>query len=131
MGRKALSTPTEAELEILQVLWGCPEERGTVRQVHNVLKDRRDTGYSTTLKMMQVMVEKGLLEKDETVRPQVFKPAEPEEKTQLRLLDSLIQRGFGGSAMKLVMRALSAERVTSEELAEAKKLIDQSSGSKK
>ena len=129
MARTPASTPTETELEILQVLW--QQGPSTVRQVHNALKDRRDTGYSTTLKMIQVMIDKGLLLKDESVRPQVFRPAQPEEKTQLELLDSLIQRGFGGSAMKLVLRALSSKRVTQKELSEAKKLIDQSGKGKK
>lgn len=113
--------PTEVELGILNVLW----ERGpsTVRQVHNVLKEARGTGYSTTLKMMQVMTEKGLVRKDESQRPQVYRPARPEEQTQLQLVDDLIQRGFGGSAAKLVLRAVSAKRLSAAELAEVKRLL--------
>ena len=117
-------SPTPVELAILQVFW----DRGpsTVRQVHNVLSADRDTGYSTTLKMVQVMTEKRLLLKDESVRPQVFKPARDREQTQVQLLDELIQRAFGGSAANLVLRAASANRITREELAEIKKLLDRS-----
>jgi predicted transcriptional regulator len=129
MPRQPSSTPTEVELEILQVLW----QRGpsTVRQIHNVIKDRRGTGYSTTLKMIQIMTEKGLLHRDEAVRPQVYTPAQPQEQTQLQMVDYLIQKGFAGSAMDLVMRAASANRITSDQLAKVKRLIDQAKGGRK
>jgi BlaI family penicillinase repressor len=115
-------SPTPVELAILQVLW----QRGpsTVRQVHNTLKQQRETGYSTTLKMVQVMTEKGLLRKDETVRPQLFTPSRRQDQTQVQLLDELIQRAFGGSAKNLVLRAVSAKRVTAADLIEIKKLIE-------
>ena len=115
-------SPTPVELAILQVLW----QRGpsTVRQVHNTLKQQRETGYSTTLKMVQVMTEKGLLRKDETVRPQVFTPSRRQDQTQVQLLDELIQRAFGGSAKNLVLRAVSAKRVSADDLVEIKKLIE-------
>jgi predicted transcriptional regulator len=115
-------SPTPVELAILQALWALGS--GTVRQIHNALKSERDTGYSTTLKMVQVMTEKGLLQKDESVRPQVYRPAQPREKTQLRLIDELIQRAFGGSASELVLRAASAKRISPGELAEVKRLIE-------
>ena len=126
MPRKPATTPTSVELEILRVLW----DRGpaTVREIHNILAQKRDTGYSTTLKMIQVMTDKGLLVRDDSVRPQVYRATEPQEKTQLQLLDDLIQRGFGGSAMRLVLRAASAKRISSDELAQIKKLIEQSKG---
>jgi BlaI family penicillinase repressor len=119
-------SPTPVELAILQVLW----QRGpsTVREIHNALKDERDTGQSTTLKMVQVMTEKGLVLKDESVRPQVYRPARPAEQTQLQLIDELIQRAFGGSASELVMRAASAKRISPQELAEIKKLIERAKG---
>jgi predicted transcriptional regulator len=119
-------SPTPVELAILQVLW----QRGpsTVREIHNALKAERDTGQSTTLKMVQVMTEKGLVLKDDSVRPQVFRPARPAEQTQLQLIDELIQRAFGGSASELVMRAASAKRVTPHELAEIKKLVERAKG---
>ena len=74
----------------------------------------RETGYSTTLKMMQLMTDKGLLARDESVRPQIYRPVDPPEKTQLRLLDNLVEKGFGGSAMRLVLRAAAAKRITRE-----------------
>lgn len=117
-------SPTPVELAILQVLW----QRGpsTVRQIHNALKLQRDTGYSTTLKMVQVMTEKGLLLKNERVRPQVFRPSRPQEQTQVQLLDELIQRAFGGSAARLVLRAVAAERISADELSQIRKLIEKS-----
>jgi predicted transcriptional regulator len=115
-------SPTPVELAILQVLW----RRGpsTVRQIHDALKKDRATGQSTTLKMVQVMTEKGLVLKDESVRPQIYRPAQSGERTQLQLIDELIQRAFGGSASELVLRAASAKRITPRELAEIKKLIE-------
>ncbi len=131
MARRTSTTPTDGELAILRVLW----ESGpaSVREIHNRMVGEREvagreTGYSTTLKMMQVMMEKGLLVRDESVRPQVYRPAEAQEKTQLRLLDYLIQKGFGGSAMRLVLRAAAAKRISREELAEIRKLLEQRGG---
>lgn len=121
-GTRDPQSPTQVELAILQVLW----RRGpsTVREIHDTLKKDRATGRSTTLKMVQVMTEKGLVLKDESVRPQVYRPARPGEQTQLQLIDELIQRAFGGSASELVLRAASAKRITARELAEIKKLIE-------
>ncbi|HUS48019.1 MAG TPA: BlaI/MecI/CopY family transcriptional regulator [Phycisphaerae bacterium] len=126
MPRKPSATPTEVELEILQVLW----QRGssTVRQIFNILKPKRGTRYSTTLKMMQVMTEKGLVRKDESVRPQLYRPARPREQTQLQLVDHLIQKGFGGSAVDLVLRAAAANRITTDDLAQIKRMIDKAKG---
>ncbi|HXE54903.1 MAG TPA: BlaI/MecI/CopY family transcriptional regulator [Tepidisphaeraceae bacterium] len=126
MARKALPRPTDVELAILRVLW----ERGpsSVRDVHNALLENRDTGYSTTLKMMQVMFDKGLLRRDESRRPQVYAPATPEEQTQKQIVDDLVQKVFGGSARKLVLRAVQSENVTSQELAEIRRLIKQLEG---
>lgn len=121
-------SPTPVELAILQTLWDLGPS--TVRQIHNALKSERDTGYSTTLKMVQVMTEKGLVQKDESVRPQVYRPAQPREKTQLRLIDELIQRAFGGSACELVLRAASAKRISPQELAEIRDLISRAKGAK-
>jgi predicted transcriptional regulator len=124
MPRKSSDTPTERELAILQVIW----ERGpsTVRDIHLALEEKegRETGYSTTLKMVQVMTEKGLVLRDDTVRPQMYRPAAAQEETQLQLLDSLIEKGFGGSAKRLVLRAVSAKRLSKDELAELKKLLE-------
>ena len=126
MSRHPSSTPTEVELEILQVLW----TRGpsTVRQIFNILKDARGTRYSTTLKMVQVMTDKGLLRRDSGVRPQVYTTAQTQEHTQLRLVDDLIQKGFAGSARNLVLRAAAAERITSKDLAQIKRLLADAKG---
>jgi len=117
-------TPTPAELAILSVLW----QRGpsTVREIHDALKEERATGLNTTLKFVQLMTEKGLVIKDDSVRPQVFSPAQPRERTQMRLLDELIARAFNGSASNLVLRAVSDRRISAKELAEIKKLIEHS-----
>ncbi len=123
MPRKPSTTPTDVEIEILRVLW----RRGlsSVREVHGELQLTRDTGYSTTLKMMQVMYGKGLLVRDESERPQRYRPAVSQEKTQLKLIDNLVQKAFGGAASRMLLRALSAKRVPPEELNEIKRLIRQ------
>jgi BlaI family transcriptional regulator, penicillinase repressor len=121
MPRYPTPRPTDVELQILEALW----QRGpsTVRQVHKALAADRETGYSTTLKMMQVMRDKGLLVRDDTVRPQLYQAAETREETQLRMVDDLIHKAFRGSAKRLVMRLLSANRVRPEELAEMHELV--------
>jgi BlaI family penicillinase repressor len=126
MARKQSPQPTDVELAILRVLW----QRGpsTVREVYLALQASRDTGYSTTLKMMQVMLEKGLLQRDDSQRPQVYTPSQPEEQTQRQMVNDLLQKVFGGSARKLVMRAVESERVSAQELAEIRKLIKQMEG---
>src|SRR5918999_5517184 len=104
MGR-VQSRPTDAELAILRVLW----ERGpsTVRQVHEALAETRDTGYTTTLKLMQIMADKGLVKRNETARTHVFSAVAGAEATQRVLVKDLVDRAFGGSAAALVLRALS------------------------
>jgi len=121
MPRPASPQPTDVELQILSVLW----ERGscTVRQVHEALSSARETGYSTTLKMMQVMKAKRLVVRDDSVRPQLYRAARSREQTQLRILDDLVQKAFGGSAKRLVMRMVSAKRISPDEFAEMHRLI--------
>ena len=118
---RPLPRPTDAELAILRVLW----ERGasTVRQVHEALSDTRETGYTTTLKLMQIMADKGLVTRDESSRTHVYAAAVNEEQTQGQLVKDLVDRAFGGSAKALALRALSAEGTTAEELREIRKLI--------
>jgi BlaI family penicillinase repressor len=113
--------PTDAELAILRVLW----QRGpsTVRQVHEALATR-ETGYTTTLKLMQIMAEKGLVLRDESARTHVYSAKLSEADTQTQLVKDLMERAFGGSAKTLVMRALTAEATSPEELREIRKLID-------
>jgi predicted transcriptional regulator len=120
--RRLQPRPTDAELAILRVLW----ERGpsTVRQVHEALADARETGYTTTLKLMQIMADKGLVTRNETSRTHVYAAKAGEEQTQQQLVRDLVDRAFGGSAAALVLRALSADDATDEELKEIRKLID-------
>ena len=114
--------PTDAELSILRVLW----ERGpsTVRQVHEALSDTRDTGYTTTLKLMQIMADKGLVKRNERERTHVYTAIAGQEQTQSQLVKDLVDRAFGGSAAALVLRALSADDSTDAELKEIRKMID-------
>ena len=114
--------PTDAELAILRVLW----ERGasTVRQVHEALADTRETGYTTTLKLMQIMADKGLVTRNESARTHVYSAMAGEEQTQRQLVQDLVDRAFGGSAAQLVMRALGGEGASDAELKEIRKLID-------
>jgi predicted transcriptional regulator len=115
--------PTEAELEILRALW----ERGpsTVRQVHEAIAAARETGYTTTLKLMQIMADKGLVTRDESSRTHIYTPRASQESTQRQLVTDLVARAFGGSAAELVLRALSSHTASDEELAEIRKLIDE------
>ena len=114
--------PTDAELEILTVLWS----RGpsTVRQVHESINRRKPTQYSTVLKFMQIMSEKGLVRRDEKQRAHIYEAAQPREWTQQRLAGDLLQRAFGGSAKSLMVGALSARKASKQELAELRNLLD-------
>ena len=114
--------PTDAELEILTVLWSTGP--ATVREVHSVISRRRPAQYSTVLKFMQIMTEKGLVRRDEKERAHVYKPARPREWTQRQLAGDLLERGFAGSAKALLVGALSARKATKEELAEMRKLLN-------
>ncbi|MEP6783550.1 MAG: BlaI/MecI/CopY family transcriptional regulator [Acidobacteriota bacterium] len=113
--------PTDAELAILRVLW----ERGpsTVRQVYEALATR-ETGYTTTLKLMQIMADKGLVTRNETARTHVYAAKAGQAQTQQQLVKDLVDRAFGGSAAALVLRALSTDDATDDELKEIRKLID-------
>jgi len=126
MARKPSETPTEVEVKILNVLWELG--RSTVREVHEALKGAGAAGYSTTLKMMQVMHQKGLLKRDDSVRPQLYRPAKSQKNTQLGMIDHLVDRAFGGAAGRMLVRAISAKRVSDTELAEIKALIEELEG---
>jgi BlaI family transcriptional regulator, penicillinase repressor len=120
MTRKTL--PTDAELSILAVLW----RRGpsTVREVHEALKPTQDTGYTTILKLMQIMAQKGLVERDETLRSHVYQAVAGKDDTQRSLLGDLMDKAFSGSASQLVMRALSVKPASRQELREIRALLD-------
>lgn len=113
--------PTEAETEILRVLW----ERGpcTVREVHGALADRRGTGYTTVLKLMQIMAQKGLAARDESQRSHIYRPLVDREGVEERLVGDLIDRVFDGSAADLVVRALSSKPASKEELSALRSML--------
>ena len=115
--------PTDAELEILTVLWSIG--RATVREVHDVINRRRQAQYSTILKFMQIMAEKGLVRRDEKERAHVYKAARPRAWTQRQLAGDLLERAFSGSAKALLVGALAARKATKEELAEMRNLLDE------
>jgi BlaI family transcriptional regulator, penicillinase repressor len=117
------SRPTDAELEILTVLWS----RGpsTVRDVHEVIAGRKPTQYTTVLKLLQIMTEKGLVRRDEKQRAHVYQAARPREWTQRQLAGDLLQRAFNGSAGSLLLGALSAHKASKAELAELRRLLDE------
>jgi BlaI family transcriptional regulator, penicillinase repressor len=119
-----LPRPTDAELAILRILWD--RGRCTVRQVHDALSRERPAAYTTALKMLQIMTEKGLVRRDDTDRTHIYEPRLTEEQTQRQLVRDLVDRAFGGSASKLVLQALSTRRATAEELGEIRKLIETS-----
>ena len=115
--------PTDAELEILTVLWS----RGpsTVREVHEVIAARKPAQYTTVLKQLQVMAEKGLVHRNETQRSHVYRPTRPREWTQRQLAGDLLNRAFNGSAKSLLIGALSARKASKKELAELRQLLDE------
>ena len=122
MARASPPRPTDAELGILHVLW----DRGpsTVRQVHDVLSRERPGAYTTALKLLQIMTEKGLVERDERDRTHIYRARLTEEQTQRQLLRDLADRAFGGSAAKLVIQALASRRATPDDLREIRRAID-------
>ena len=115
--------PTDAELAILRVLWD--HGPSTVRQVHEALAEARETGYTTTLKLMQIMAEKGIVTRDESERTHVYAARVSQGSTQRQLVSDLVDRAFGGSAAALVLQALSAHPASADELKEIQKLIEQ------
>jgi predicted transcriptional regulator len=123
-----VTRPTDAELAILRVLW----DRGpsTVRQVFAVLSAEKDLGYTTVLKMLQIMHEKGLVQRDVTDRVHTFSTTQSQTQTQRNMLDDLLDKAFGGSSTSLVMQALATRKASRKELAEIRKLLDQAEGRK-
>jgi len=114
--------PTESELEILQVLWA--KGIATVREVHEVLSKTKDAGYTTTLKLMQIMNEKGLVKRDASMRTHIYQAAVNKENTQKHLLDKMIDSLFGGSSTQLVIQALGEHKTSEEELEKIQQLLN-------
>jgi len=121
--------PTKLELSILKVLW----ESGplSVREIQNILDSHKPTGYTTVLKMLQIMTEKGLVDRDETVRPQIYRARHSQEQTQRHLVRDLLDRAFGGSVKALVMQALASKKSSAKDLEAIEKLLDRMEGGSK
>ncbi|MFL5744955.1 MAG: BlaI/MecI/CopY family transcriptional regulator [Niastella sp.] len=114
--------PTESELEILQILW--KKVNASVRDVHEELLQTKEAGYTTTLKLMQIMHEKGLVKRDDSIKTHIYQAAVSKEKTQKHLLNKMIDSLFGGSSGELVMQALGNHKASAEELEEIQKILD-------
>jgi BlaI family penicillinase repressor len=129
MKKDAVPRPTEAELEVLQILW----KHGpcTVRFVNDRLNQKKTVGYTTTLKIMQLMFEKKLLERDVSTRSHLYRVVVQENETQGLLLDRFLETAFGGSALKLVMQALGNHKASKEEISQIRDLLDNLEGAKK
>ncbi len=123
MNKKPLPQPTDAELELLRILWVCGPS--TVREIHDSLCEAKSTGYTTTLKILQRMTDKGLVRRDETQRSHVYSAVRRAEQTQRQLVRNLLRAAFGGAPARLVVQALSEETVSPDELAEIRRLLDE------
>lgn len=122
----AIPQPTVAELTILQVLWS--EGPSTVRQILGILEQQRPTGYTTVLKLLQIMADKGLVTRDVSQRTHVYRARNTESHTQTQLIGELARRAFDGSSAKLAMQALSSRRASPEELSELRDLLNELEG---
>ena len=123
MTKRTTAKPTAAELAILGVLWQLGP--CTVREVNDALQKARGTGYTTTLKLLQIMTEKGLVRRNDSARSHVYQASASAETTQRQLVRDLVDRAFGGSAQQLVMQALATRRASPDELAEIRRLLDE------
>jgi predicted transcriptional regulator len=123
---KQIVQPTKLELTILRVLWTAGPR--SVREIQAILNDTKATGYTTVLKMLQIMTEKGLVDRDESVRPQIYRARSTQEQTQRQLLRDLIQRVYGGSVKSLVMHAVGTRKTTPKDLDAIEKLLDRFEG---
>ncbi len=123
MNTAPIHKPTESELEILQILW----RKGdcTVREVHEILEKNKDAGYTTTLKLMQIMHEKGLLSRDTSSKTHIYRSLVNEQKTQEQMLNKMIDGVFNGSAARLVMQALGNHEASKDEIDSIKKYLDE------
>jgi BlaI family transcriptional regulator, penicillinase repressor len=121
--------PTSAELEILRVLW----ERGpsTVREVHDILAEAKQMGYTTVLKLLQIMTTKGLVTRNEQARAHVYEAKQPAEKTKRQLVGDLLQKVFAGSASQLMMHALSGKKASHADINEIRRMLDEYEGGTK
>jgi len=123
MARKKQSGPTEQELNILSILW--KHGPSTVREVNTIMNYEQNVGYTTTLKLLQIMHEKGLVERDESSKTHIYQPANPKEKIQSQIVSRVMDKVFDGSAESFMMRILSTGEVSSEEMSKIKEMIAQ------
>ncbi len=114
--------PTESELDILTILWS--KEKATVREVHEELSKRKESGYTTTLKLLQIMFEKGLVKRDDSNKTHIYEPAISRQRTQKQFLDKMINTLFAGSSTQLVLQALGNQKSSKGELEEIQKYLD-------
>ena len=128
MPRSRSSQPTEVELQILRILWELGP--APVREIHARLAEAKDTNYSTTVKMLAVMLDKGLVTRDEKARPHVYRTAESQDDTQRGILAAVIEKLYDGSAKSLVLQALSSQKTSKEDRAEIRRLINELEGRK-
>ena len=128
MPRLPSTQPTEVELQILRILW----EHGpsTARGIHTQLAETRETNYSTTVKMLSVMLDKNLVKRDESVRPQVYRTVVTQDRTRQRMLKDLIHKAYDGSVGSLILQALSSQKSSPGELAEIRRLLNELEGGK-
>ena len=122
MAKQKVVRPTESDLEILQVLWD--KENATVREVHEILLLSKDAGYTTTLKLLQIMHEKGLVSRNDSSKTHIYQPAVSREKTQKHFVGKMINNLFSGSPAQLVMQALGNHKASRDELEEIQKLLN-------
>lgn len=120
--KSEIRKPTDAEFKILSVIWD--RQSTTVREVFNQLSENEEIGYTTVLKLMQIMTDKGLLKRDTSVKPQVYKAAVPQKKTQGMLLNDLLDRAFSGAPGPLVLQALSIKKSSPGELRQIREMLD-------
>lgn len=126
MPRLPSTQPTDVEMQILRILWELGPS--PVRDIHRRLEAEKGTNYSTTVKMLAVMLQKGLVKRDEDAQPHVYRPAQSRAKTGKRILENLIEKVYDGSAMSLVLQALSSGKATKEELDQVRRLLDKMEG---
>ena len=126
MARPRSTLPTEVEFQILRILWDLGPS--PVREIHARLNAEKGTNYSTTVKMLSVMLQKGLLRRDEDAQPHIYRPALTRQKAGKRMLNDLVEKVYEGSSMSLVLYALSSAKATKAELAEVRRLLDQMEG---
>ena len=124
--KSGIRKPTDAEFKILSVIWD--RQSTTVREVFNQLSENEEIGYTTVLKLMQIMTDKGLLKRDVSVKPQVYRAAVPQKKTQGMLLNDLLDRAFSGAPGPLVLQALSIKKSSPEELRQIREMLDKLEG---